>query len=186
VAAGEELDETRVRLMDEATARHADHLAARMHWQTAMALMRDQAFGGAVLTVALLPDRTTILLSAEECRACWPPAGKTRTMVAHDGFTVPATLLVREADIGRVFSKAKGGPPQEGAPPPVANPPRRATAEAIRKVALDLPDLTEKNLWDEVREDHPDTPRDDIRQVLGQLKDEGKYIPKQGPHAPRK
>src|SRR5579863_84540 len=38
----EELDETRMRLMDEAAARHEDHLAARMRWQTAMALVRDQ------------------------------------------------------------------------------------------------------------------------------------------------
>jgi len=42
----EELDETRMRLMDEATARHAEHLAARMRWQTAMALFRLIHSGG--------------------------------------------------------------------------------------------------------------------------------------------
>jgi hypothetical protein len=100
-----ELEATRAWLMDEATARHEQHQAARLRWAAADRIVRDKATAGEWRVLAQLapPLAEVVSLTADQLPALWPKANETLVTMPYDGMSWRARLLIAEAEIDRDF-----------------------------------------------------------------------------------
>jgi hypothetical protein len=112
----DELEATQARLMEEASQRHALHLAARVRWQLVLAQIRDRVFAATWRAVAQLPDGRTLPFSATEWQQYWPAGGTAPALLQYEGYTAPASVLIGEAEIDRDFPRPEGTAPPRAMP----------------------------------------------------------------------